>query len=90
HRRRWGNPGRETLGGPPPNPAPGGGGADAARAFILLWVCQRAAEIQCHTGMIPGPDVRLSDEIRRGCARDAAVCKMRRERGPLWPGDNAA
>ncbi|MFT8775404.1 MAG: class II aldolase/adducin family protein [Gluconacetobacter liquefaciens] len=82
------------------------GEADVARAFFLLWVCQRAAEIQCHTGMIPGPDVKLSDEIRHGCARDAAglithssaadltfdaaVRKMRRERGPLWPGDNAA
>ncbi|MFT9093157.1 MAG: class II aldolase/adducin family protein, partial [Gluconacetobacter sp.] len=82
------------------------GEADVARAFFLLWICQRAAEIQCHTGMIPGTDVKLSDEIRLGCARDAAglithssaadlmfdaaVRKMRRERGPLWPGDNAA
>ena len=47
------------------------GGADIPRAFFLLWIAQRAAEIQCHTGMIPGADVTLSDTIRRRCAEDA-------------------
>ncbi|MFT8674993.1 MAG: class II aldolase/adducin family protein [Acetobacter sp.] len=81
------------------------GESDIARAFFLLWTVQRAAEIQCHTGMIPGPDTPISDTIRAACARDAAwvlsttnaadkmfdaaVRKMRRERGPLWHGDNA-
>ncbi|GAN67326.1 class II aldolase/adducin family protein [Acetobacter orleanensis] len=79
------------------------GGIDIPRAFFLLWVAQRAAEIQCHTGMIPGQNVTLSDEIRRRCAQDAesvianssaaqkmfdaAVRKVRKERGPLWVGD---
>lgn len=79
------------------------GGADVPRAFFLLWIVQRAAEIQCQTGMIPGKDITLSDEIRRRCAQDAegviansqaaqkmfdaAVRKIRKERGPLWAGD---
>ncbi|GAN94318.1 ribulose-5-phosphate 4-epimerase [Gluconobacter thailandicus F149-1 = NBRC 100600] len=79
------------------------GEADVARTFFLLWIVQRAAEIQCHAGMIPGPDVLITDEIKRSCAKDAAaliagssaadkmfdaaVRKMRKERGPLWAGD---
>mgnify|MGYP001160155016 FL=1 len=79
------------------------GGADIPRAFFLLWIAQRAAEIQCHTGMIPGADVTLDDTIRRRCAQDAesvivnsnaakkmfdaAVRKMRKELGPLWAED---
>ncbi|MBM9400062.1 class II aldolase/adducin family protein [Gluconacetobacter azotocaptans] len=79
------------------------GESDVARAFFLLWTVQRAAEIQCHAGMIPGADVIIADTVKQACARDAArliarssaadkmfdaaVRKMRRERGPLWPGD---
>jgi ribulose-5-phosphate 4-epimerase/fuculose-1-phosphate aldolase len=79
------------------------GGADIPRAFFLLWIAQRAAEIQCHTGTIPGADVTLDDAIRRRCAQDAesvivnsnaakkmfdaAVRKMRKELGPLWAKD---
>lgn len=79
------------------------GEADVARTFFLLWIVQRAAEIQCHAGQILGPDVLISDDIKRGCARDAAtlisgssaadrmfdaaVRKMRKERGPLWTGN---
>lgn len=81
------------------------GESDVARAFFLLWTVQRAAEIQCHAGMLPGPDVPLSDTIRASCAKDAAwvlsstsaadkmfdaaVRKMRKDVGPLWHGDNA-
>jgi ribulose-5-phosphate 4-epimerase/fuculose-1-phosphate aldolase len=81
------------------------GESDVARTFFLLWITQRAAEIQYHAGMIPGPDVEISDDIKRGCARDAAgliarssaadkmfdaaVRKMRKEHGPLWAGDQA-
>lgn len=81
------------------------GEADVSRTFFLLWIVQRAAETQCQAGMIPGADVLISDDIKRGCARDAAaliagssaaekmfdaaVRKMRKERGPLWPGDEA-
>lgn len=79
------------------------GELDIPRTFFLLWIVQRAAEIQCQTGMIPGPDTILSDEVRLSCSRDAAgliansgaalrffnaaTRKMRRERGPLWEGD---
>lgn len=81
------------------------GESGVERTFFLLWIVQRAAEIQCQTGMIPGADIVLSDEIRNACARDAArlianssaahrmftasVRKMRREKGPLWEGDLA-
>lgn len=44
---------------------------DLARAYSLLWTLQRACEVQCAAGAIPGDDIGLSDEIRRGCARDA-------------------
>jgi ribulose-5-phosphate 4-epimerase/fuculose-1-phosphate aldolase len=82
------------------------GESDIARTFMLLWITQRAAEIQCQAGQIPGADIPLRDEIRLSCARDAAllvdrsgaaqrlfdaaVRRMRKARGPLWPGDGAA
>ena len=78
------------------------GEADVARAFMLLWTVQRAAEIQCHAGMIPGPDTQLDDVVRHQCATDvrrlvsgsgfarlffdAAVRRMCAERGEPWPG----
>jgi ribulose-5-phosphate 4-epimerase/fuculose-1-phosphate aldolase len=81
------------------------GERDIPNTFFLLWVAQRAAEIQCQTGMIPGADIVLKDEIRNGCARDAArltvkagaaklmfdaeVRRMRKARGALWDGDRA-
>jgi ribulose-5-phosphate 4-epimerase/fuculose-1-phosphate aldolase len=43
------------------------GAADVPRAFMLLWTVQRAAEIQCQAGMIPGEDSGLSDAVRRQC-----------------------
>ena len=76
---------------------------DIPRTFMLLWTVQRAAEIQCQAGMIPGQNVGLPDDIRSRCSEsiehliegasfatnlfDAAVRKLRRERGALWPGD---
>lgn len=78
-------------------------GPDIPRAFMFLWTAQRAAEVQCQAGMLPGADVRLSDAIRSRCGelidglieKDAfatklysgIVRKMRRDRGELWPGD---
>ena len=47
------------------------GAGDVAQAFMLLWTVQRAAEIQCHAGMIPGPDVALPAAVRSRCADDA-------------------
>ena len=77
---------------------------DIPRAFMLLWTVQRAAEIQCQAGALPGKNVVLSDKIRARCADsidhlvqdssfatnlfDATVRKMRRTRGALWPGDD--
>ena len=40
-------------------------GADIPRAFMVLWTVQRAAEIQCQAGMLPGPNTVLTDEVRQ-------------------------
>ncbi len=76
---------------------------DIPRTFWLLWTVQRAAEIQCQAGMVPGRNVELSEVVRNRCSEsidhlirdaafatnlfDATVRKMRRRRGALWPGD---
>jgi ribulose-5-phosphate 4-epimerase/fuculose-1-phosphate aldolase len=73
------------------------------QAFRMLWTVQRAAEIQCQAGMLPGPNTILEDKVRQKSADvatsltdsggfstmlfNAVVRKMRRERGPLWEGD---
>jgi ribulose-5-phosphate 4-epimerase/fuculose-1-phosphate aldolase len=70
---------------------------DIPTTFMLLWIVQRAAEVQCHAGMIAGADVVLGDEVRQRCvdsarrmvekadaARlifDATVRRMRRRQG---------
>lgn len=45
---------------------------DVPTTFMLLWTVQRAAEIQCHAGMIQGTDIPLADTVRQRCADDAA------------------
>jgi ribulose-5-phosphate 4-epimerase/fuculose-1-phosphate aldolase len=47
------------------------GAADVPRAFMLLWTVQRAAEIQCQAGMIPGSDIQLSDSVREQCVSNS-------------------
>lgn len=47
------------------------GAADVPRAFMLLWTVQRACEIQCQAGMIPGPDSTLSDAVRQQCVSNS-------------------
>ncbi|WP_226898567.1 class II aldolase/adducin family protein [Mangrovicoccus algicola] len=49
--------------------------ADIPLTFFLLWTVQRAAEIQCAAAGIPGPNVRLPEEIKRKCAEDAQRLK---------------
>jgi ribulose-5-phosphate 4-epimerase/fuculose-1-phosphate aldolase len=44
---------------------------DIPTAFMLLWVVQRAAEIQCQAGALGGADVILADAVKDRC-RDAA------------------
>jgi ribulose-5-phosphate 4-epimerase/fuculose-1-phosphate aldolase len=44
---------------------------DIPTAFMLLWVVQRAAEIQCQASQLPGDDIELSDEIRQRCRASA-------------------
>jgi ribulose-5-phosphate 4-epimerase/fuculose-1-phosphate aldolase len=44
---------------------------DIPSAFLLLWVVQRAAEIQCAAGQIPGEDWVLSDAVRARCGASA-------------------
>jgi ribulose-5-phosphate 4-epimerase/fuculose-1-phosphate aldolase len=73
---------------------------DVTRTFVLLWIVQRAAEVQCQAGMIPGSDIALTSEIRQGCVAssermleshnasrllfDSQVRLMRRERPASW------
>jgi ribulose-5-phosphate 4-epimerase/fuculose-1-phosphate aldolase len=45
---------------------------DIPTTFSLLWVVQRAAEIQCQAGMIGGDDVALSTAVQERC-RDAVA-----------------
>jgi len=44
---------------------------DIPLTFFLLWIAQRAAEVQCQAGALGGSDVLLTDSIRQRC-RDAA------------------
>ena len=44
------------------------GEQDIARAFFLLWTVQRAAEIQCAAGALPGDNVALAPAISQRCA----------------------
>ena len=45
---------------------------DIPTTFSLLWVVQRAAEIQCQAGMIGGDDIALSTAVQERC-RDAVA-----------------
>jgi ribulose-5-phosphate 4-epimerase/fuculose-1-phosphate aldolase len=44
---------------------------DIPNAFMLLWIVQRAAEVQCHAGMLPGADIALSPEVQLRCVASA-------------------
>jgi len=44
---------------------------DIPTTFMLLWVVQRAAEIQCQAGQLRGEDSELSEAVQRRC-REAA------------------
>jgi ribulose-5-phosphate 4-epimerase/fuculose-1-phosphate aldolase len=46
-------------------------GSDVFNAFRWMWTLQRACEVQVAAAALPGPDVPLSDDVRRACARDA-------------------
>jgi ribulose-5-phosphate 4-epimerase/fuculose-1-phosphate aldolase len=48
-------------------------GGNVAKAFMNLWTVQRAAEIQCQAGMLPGPNTVLTDTVRQRCADSAAM-----------------
>lgn len=72
-------------------------GADIPRTFLLLWIVERAAQVQMLSQSMAGPDVALSDAIRQRCRSDgervagsaiaarmlfdAAVRRMRRDHG---------
>lgn len=45
---------------------------DIPTTFMLLWITQRAAEIQCAAGQISGPDRKISDEVAERCRVSAA------------------
>jgi len=40
---------------------------DIPSTFALLWTVQRAAEIQCQAGAVPGADVPLPEAVQRKC-----------------------
>ncbi|PXW99361.1 ribulose-5-phosphate 4-epimerase/fuculose-1-phosphate aldolase [Sphaerotilus hippei] len=44
------------------------GEMDIPRTFFLLWTVQRAAEIQCAAGAIPGDNVALAPAVSQRCA----------------------
>lgn len=74
--------------------------ASIPKTFFLLWIVQRASEIQCAAGSLPRPDVPLTGEIKDKCRDLAAqlisesgfakqffaamVRKMHADRGPSW------
>jgi len=45
---------------------------DIPSTFMLLWVVQRAAEIQCQAGQLAGEDSELTEAVRQRC-RSSAV-----------------
>jgi ribulose-5-phosphate 4-epimerase/fuculose-1-phosphate aldolase len=45
---------------------------DIPSTFMLLWVVQRAAEIQCQAGQLAGDDCELTDAVRQRCRGDSA------------------
>lgn len=49
--------------------------ADIPLTFFLLWTVQRAAEIQCAAGAIPGPNSTLTDAVKEKTAADAQGLK---------------
>jgi ribulose-5-phosphate 4-epimerase/fuculose-1-phosphate aldolase len=71
---------------------------DIPSTFTLLWAVQRAAEIQCAAGAIPGADVTLTEAVQLRCREavtdlgvglkvarlvfDATVRRMRSRGGP--------
>ncbi len=48
---------------------------DIPRTFMLLWIVQRAAEIQLAANSMPGPNIVLDETIRQRCAEDAERLK---------------
>jgi ribulose-5-phosphate 4-epimerase/fuculose-1-phosphate aldolase len=44
---------------------------DIPSTFMLLWVVQRACEIQCQAGQLPGEDTPLTDAVRERCRGSA-------------------
>lgn len=47
------------------------GAPDVPGAFMLLWIVQRACEIQCMAGAIPGPDTILTPTVREQCVTNS-------------------
>jgi ribulose-5-phosphate 4-epimerase/fuculose-1-phosphate aldolase len=71
-----------------------------ATAFFLHYTAQRAAEVQCASAALPGPDNQLALAVKQKCAEQntllnrqsgfadkffaAMVRKMETDRGPSW------
>ncbi|HVL59779.1 MAG TPA: class II aldolase/adducin family protein [Burkholderiaceae bacterium] len=46
-------------------------GPDVFTAFRWMWTLQRACEVQVQADALRGPNLELTDPVRRACARDA-------------------
>lgn len=52
-------------------------GSDVFNAFRWMWTLQRACEVQLAADSLRGPNIPLTEEIRRACARDARAFEPR-------------
>lgn len=52
-------------------------GSDVFNAFRWMWTLQRACEVQLAADSLHGPNLPLTDDIRRACARDARAFEPR-------------
>lgn len=52
-------------------------GGNVFNAFRWMWTLQRACEVQVAADAVAGPNIALSDEVRRAAARDARAFEPR-------------
>ena len=52
-------------------------GSDVFNAFRWMWTLQRACEVQLATDTLHGPNLVLTDDVRRACGRDARAFEPR-------------
>lgn len=55
-------------------------GSSVANAFYVLWILQRACDIQVAGGGL-GPAIEISQSIQEKCQRDAAIVNTNPDQG---------